>query len=162
MNDIFRSHLRQFILVFFYDILIYSKSWEDHLAHLRIVLSILFDHHLFAKLTKCRFEVTTVDYLGHLIYEHGVAVDTTKIEAILAWPVPTTVREVRGFLGLAGYYRKFIRHFGTIVAPLTRLLTTNGFHWTQEAEDSFKQLKESLTTPPVLGLPDFSQPFVIE
>ncbi|KAL6322877.1 hypothetical protein AAG906_020920 [Vitis piasezkii] len=101
-------------------------------------------------------------YLGHIISEQGVSVDPTKIQAVIEWPTPTTAKGVRGFLGLAGYYRKFIRNFGCIASPLTRLLSKEGFHWNEAAEMAFKQLKEALTSPPILCLPDFSQPFVIE
>ncbi|KAH7528992.1 hypothetical protein FEM48_Zijuj05G0136200 [Ziziphus jujuba var. spinosa] len=126
-----------------------------------------YPHYQKAKIERMvkdllQFGVTTVNYLGHLISEHGMAVDPSKIEAIQAWPVPTTTRVVHGFLGLAGYCRKYIHDFEGIAAPLTRLLTKDGFNWTSEATESFSKLKEALTSPPVLGLPDFSQPFVIE
>ncbi|KAK9189481.1 hypothetical protein WN943_018078 [Citrus x changshan-huyou] len=102
MDDLFRPYLRKFILVFFDDILVYSKTWNDHLAHLRIVLSILQTNKLFVKETKCRFGVSQVDYLGHVILDQEVAVSPSKIQVVLEWPTPTTVRKVRGFLGLAG------------------------------------------------------------
>lgn len=162
MNDLFRPYLRRFVLVFFGDILVYSKSWQEHLMHLHIILSLLCDNQLFAKRSKCRFGVTSIDYLGHIISEHGVAVDPAKIEAVLSWPTPSTAKEVRGFLGLAEYYRKFIRHFGGIAAPLSHLLSKDGFHWTAKAETAFGALKQILTSPTVLELLDFSQPFVIE
>ncbi|XP_010276476.1 PREDICTED: uncharacterized protein LOC104611204 [Nelumbo nucifera] len=127
MNDLFRPYLRKFILVFFDDILVYSKSWEDHISHLRIVLKILSSNQLFAKMSKCRFGVSQVEYLGHIISEQGMSVDPTKIQVVIEWPTPTSAKGVRGFLGLAGYYRKFIRNFGSIVAPLTQLLTKGGF-----------------------------------
>jgi hypothetical protein len=114
--------------VFFDDILVYSKSWEDHLVHLQIVIQILSTNSLFAKAKKCCFGVLQVDYLGHQISEQGVSVDPIKIQAVLDWPRPTTVKGIRGFLGLAGYYRKFIRHFGSIAAPLTQLLAKYSFH----------------------------------
>ena len=162
MNDLFRSYLRKFILVFFDDILIYSRSWEDHLAHLQIVLQILSTNSLFAKESKCRFSVLQVEYLGHIISEQGVSVDPAKIQVVIEWPTSTTAKGVRGFLGLAGYYRKFIRHFGSIAAPLTRLLSNDGFQWNEAAEMAFTQLKEALTSPSILRLPDFTQRFVIE
>ncbi|KAL9408369.1 hypothetical protein AB3S75_046849 [Citrus x aurantiifolia] len=133
MNDLFRPYLRKFILVFFYDILVYSKSWEDHLSHLRTVLHILSTNSLFAKESKCQFGVSQVEYLGHIISEQGVAVDPIKIQAVIEWPKPVSVKGVRGFLGLAGYYRKFICNFGSIAAPLTQLLTKEGFHWNEAA-----------------------------
>ncbi|KAL6343140.1 hypothetical protein AAG906_020929 [Vitis piasezkii] len=162
MNDLFRSYLRKFILVFFDDILVYSKSWNDHLSHLQIVFDILSINQLFVKESKCQFGVTQVTYLGHIISEKGVSVDPDKIQAVVTWPKPTTARAVRGFLGLAGYYRKFISHFGGIAAPLTKLLTKDQFKWSSEAEEAFHKLKEVLTNPPTLRLPDFTQRFVIE
>ncbi|XP_024955833.2 uncharacterized protein LOC112498625 [Citrus sinensis] len=141
MKDLFRPYLRKFVLMFFDDILVYSRTWTEHLQHLRNVL---------------------VDYLGHLISLEGVAVEPAKIKVVMDWPIPSSSRGVRGFLGLAGYYRKFIRGFGELAAPLTRLLTKEIFLWTQEASAAFVQLKHALTSPPVLRLPDFTQPFVIE
>jgi hypothetical protein len=127
MNDVLRSFLRRFVLVFFDDILIYSKSWADHLCHLRGVLSELRRHVLFVKHSKCEFGVTSVAYLGHTISAAGVAMDSTKVQAIRDWPVPRSARAVRGFLGLAGYYRKFIHNYGAMAAPLTSLLKKEGF-----------------------------------
>jgi len=162
MNDLFRPYIRQFILVFFDYILVYSKSWEDHLTHLQLVLIILVANQLFAKESKCHFGVQQVKYLGHSINKDGVSIDPDKIQTVVAWPTPTTAREVRGFLGLAGYYRKFIRHFGSMAAPITKLLTKEKFHWTDTTEAAFNQLKQALMTLPTLCLPDFSQPFVVE
>ena len=156
MNDIFRPHLRKFSLVFFDDILIYSKSWEEHLSHLQKILTILAANHLFAKEAKCRFGVISVDYLRHIISVDGVSVDPSKIQAVEEWPIPTTHMEVRGFLGLAGYYRKFVQHFGKIVAPLHQLLTLDTFEWTDSTQDAFINLTRALTTALVLGLPDFT------
>lgn len=127
MNSIFSGQLRRFVLVFFDDILIYSSSWETHMAHLRIVLSILKQQQFFLKHSKCSFATTEVAYLGHIVTQAGVKVDGRKVEAIEQWPTPTTVRALRGFLGLAGYYRKFVRNFEVIAAPLTRLLRKNSF-----------------------------------
>jgi hypothetical protein len=103
-----------------------------------------------------------VDYLGHRISWEGVAVDPNKINSVQQWPVPTSAKGVRGFLGLAGYYRKFVRDFGSIAAPLTQLLTKDGFRWTIESQEAFLKLKTVLITPPILRLPDFEQPFVVE
>ncbi len=162
MNHIFRPHLRKFILVFFDDILVFSSDFDTHLLHLETTLSILCEHKLFAKKSKCCFGCKEVEYLGHIVSEHGVKADPGKIQAMLDWPFPTTVKSLRGFLGLTGYYRKFIRAYGSIAAPLTEMLRKNAFKWTVGAEKAFQQLKEAVTQAPVLALPNFSQPFVIE
>jgi len=113
MNDILGRYLRNFVLVFFDDILIYSKTWEEHLQHIRQVLALLQLNSVFLKKSKCSFGQTTVGYLGH-----RVAVDPEKIKAITSWPQPVTVKQLKGFLGLAGYYRKFIKNYGAIAKPL--------------------------------------------
>jgi hypothetical protein len=161
MNDIFRSYLRKFVLIFFDDILIYSKSWEDHLYHLTCVFDILRSNHLFVRMDKC-FGQQRVNYLGHFIEQNGVAVDPSKIQAMLAWPRPSNLKALRGFLGLIGYYQKFIQHYGTIARPLTQLLKKDAFGWNEEVSDSFDRLKEAMTKAAVLALPDFSKTFVIE
>ena len=122
MNDVLRTYLGRFVLVFFDDILIYSSSWSEHLQHINIVLSALRAHHLYLKRSKCSFGAPSVTYLGHVIAEGSVAMDADKVDAVAAWPLPRSARGLRGFLGLAGYYRKFIRDFGIIAAPLTLLL----------------------------------------
>jgi hypothetical protein len=126
------------------------------------VLQVLVQHHLFAKLSKCRFAKFEIEYLGHLISQHGVQVDPSKLYAMVSWPFPRSIKALCGFLGLTGYYRKFIRNYGLIVAPLTSLLKKNSFVWSFEATQAFEALKLAATCPPVLRLPDFSQPFVIE
>ncbi|KAL6316337.1 hypothetical protein AAG906_017972 [Vitis piasezkii] len=162
MNDIFKPYLRKFILVFFYDILVYSKNLADHVHHLQTVLDILKQHQLFAKKSKCCFGCSEIEYLGHLISKDGVQADPTKIEAMLNWPFPTSLKSLRGFLGLTGYYRKFIKGYGLIAAPLTALLKKNSFKWTESAKRAFQDLKHAVTSPPVLALPDFSIPFTIQ
>jgi hypothetical protein len=127
MNDVLRPYLRRFVLVFFDDILIYSSLWADHLRHLRTVLSELRRHHLFVKRSKCAFGEVSVAYLGHVISVEGVAMDPAKVRAIVDWPAPRSARVVRGFLGLAGYYRKFVHNYDTVAAPLTALLKKEGF-----------------------------------
>jgi hypothetical protein len=162
MNEIFCPFLRQFILVFFDDILVYSCSEEDHVIHLQKTLEILRLHKLHAKLSKCRFGCCEIDYLGHVISANGVAVDQKKIESILQWPFPSSLKSLRGFLGLTGYYKKFVHGYGQIARPLTDMLKKGAFQWTPTSESAFKELKMAMTSPPVLALPDFSKNFVIE
>lgn len=127
MNDVFRDFLRKFVLVFFDDILVYSTNLASHLTHLQQVLEVLAQHKLFAKFSKCQFGVTSVDYLGHVISSQGVAADPSKLQAIQEWPVPTSVSALRGFLGLSGYYRRFVRDYAAIAGPLTNLLKKQAF-----------------------------------
>lgn len=162
MNDVLRPFLRLFVLVFFDDILIYSSSWSDHLRHVKTVLEALRTHQLFLKRSKCSFGEELVAYLGHVITVDGVAMDSAKVLGVVDWPQPRSVRAVRGFLGLAGYYRKFIRDFGVIAAPLTALLKKESFLWSEEADHAFFALKTALTTVPVLQLPDFTKAFTVE
>ncbi|KAI5335475.1 hypothetical protein L3X38_025608 [Prunus dulcis] len=162
MNRVFRRYLDRFVIVFIDDILVYSKSQKAHMKHLELVLKTLRRKKLFAKFSKCQFWLDKVNFLGHVISAEGVYVDPQKIEAVVNWPQPTSVTEVRSFLGLAGYYRRFVEGFSTIAAPLTRL-TRKGvkFEWSEECEKSFNELKIRLTTAPVLTLPDDSGNFVI-
>ena len=147
---------------FFDDILIYSTSWADHLKHVKAVFQLLRQHHLFVKRSKCSFGATSVGYLGHIISEHGVAMDPSKVAAVEAWPRPRTVRALRGFLWLTGYYRKFIASYGAIASPLTSLLKKEAFSWSVDAERAFLDLKRVLMSAPLLQLPDFSLKFVVD
>ncbi|KAK4388623.1 Retrovirus-related Pol polyprotein from transposon [Sesamum angolense] len=162
MNQVFEPYLRKFVLVFFDDILIYSKEWGLHMLHLKKVLELLRKHQLYAKQSKCSFAQQQIDYLGHVISEGGVATDPEKIECMKNWPVPTSVKALRGFLGLTGYYRKFIKGYGSISKPLTSLLKKDAFNWNLEAETAFNHLKEVMIRAPVLALPNFSKPFIVE
>nr|KYP61075.1 Retrovirus-related Pol polyprotein from transposon 17.6 [Cajanus cajan] len=162
MNDFLRPYLRQFVLVFFDDILIYSPTFTDHLIHLRLVLNLLLVHQFYAKLTKCEFGVTSVGYLGHVISSKGVEPDPSKIQGILDWPSPRSLSELRGFLGLSGFYRRFVRHYATHAAPLTDLLKQGAFTWSDTADTTFKKLKEIMTSTPVLMLPNFEDTFHVE
>lgn len=150
------------MIVFLDDILVYSSSWLEHLHHLREVLDKLRKAQFFAKLSKCDFGQTKIHYLGHIISDAGVATDPDKTEVMQHWPVPVNATELRGFLGLTGYYRKFVRSYGIISKPLTQLLTKKGFTWSAEAQTAFEALKAAMVSTPVLALPDFNLPFVIE
>ncbi|KAM0862055.1 hypothetical protein ACQ4PT_045496 [Festuca glaucescens] len=162
MNDVLRPYLRRFVLVFFDDILIYSTSWAEHLQHIAIVFNELRAHRLHLKRSKCSFGTPSVAYLGHVISANGVAMDADKVAAVSAWPTPHSPRALRGFLGLAGYYRKFIWDFGLIATPLTRLLRRDALAWDDEATAVFEALKGALTTGPVLQMPDFDKPFIVD
>lgn len=162
MNRIFHPYLDKFVVVFVDDILIYSKNEEYHAEHLRMVLEVLREKKLFAKLSKCDFWLEEVSFLGHVISKGGVAVDPSKIEAMSRWEAPKSVSEIRSFLGLAGYYRKFIEGFSKLALPLT-MLTRKGqaFIWDSKCEEGFQELKRRLTTAPILILPNPSKPFVV-
>lgn len=162
MNSVLKPFLRKFVLVFFDDILIYSKSWADHLLHIRAIFEVLQQHTLFLNKSKCSFGESSIRYLGHIISAQGVSMDESKVKAVLYWPQPKTVQAVRGFLGLAGYHRRFIRDYGLIAAPLTKLLKKDGFQWSEEATAAFQALQQALASAPVLYLPDFSAAFMVE
>jgi hypothetical protein len=151
------------VVVFFDDILVYSKSHEEHLHHLHQVLELLSKDQWVVKLKKCQFAKQQIHYLGHILSANGIQTDPTKVEAVLNWPPPGNVRELRGFLGLAGFYRKFVRHFAIIARPLTNLLKKNVlFVWTNEHQQAFQALQQALCSAPILGIPNFSKPFAIE
>ncbi|KAK7264749.1 hypothetical protein RJT34_32359 [Clitoria ternatea] len=162
MNRIFHPYLDKFVVVFIDDILVYSKNREEHVEHLKVVLEILKKKQLYAKLSKCEFWLEEVNFLEHVISQGGIAVDPSKVEAVLKWERPTTITEIRSFLGLAGYYRRFIEGFSKLGYPLTKL-TRKGqpFVWTTQCENSFQELKDRLTSAPVLVLPDPHRSFEV-
>ncbi|XP_028220447.1 uncharacterized protein LOC114402121 [Glycine soja] len=162
MNTIFRPFLRQFIIVFFDDILIYSATLEDHVSHLEQAFQVLLQEQFVLKFSKCTFAQPQVEYLGHVVSSQGVAPVLAKVQAIQQWLKPRSARALRSFLGLTGFYRRFIRGYASIAAPLTKLLTLEIFHWTSDAVAAFTTLKQMLTSFPVLRLPDFNLPFTVE
>jgi hypothetical protein len=162
MNEVLAPFLRKFVMVFLDDILVYSPSLESHIQHLKLVLTKLRDNQLYMKANKCSFAQHQLEYLGHIISDQGVATDPSKTADMLKWPTPVTVTELRGFLGLTGYYRKIVKHYGLIAKPLTQLLKKNQFQWTDQAQQAFENLKAEMTSTPVLALPDFAQPFIVE
>ncbi|GAU35775.1 hypothetical protein TSUD_61360 [Trifolium subterraneum] len=162
MNRIFHSFLDKFVVVFIDDILVYSKSEEEHKEHLRIVLQVLKEKKLYAKLSKCELWLKEVSFLGHVISSGGIAVDPAKVDAVMKWGTPESVSEIRSFLGLAGYYRRFIEGFSKMALPLTLLTRKDQvFVWDEKCEKSFQELKRKLTTAPVLILPDAKESFVV-
>ena len=163
MNHVLRSFIGHFVVVYFDDILIYSKDIEDHKRHLKSVLEVLRKEKLFANLGKCSFGTYHVVFLGFIVRADGLRVGEEKIKVFRDWPSPTTVGEVRSFHGLAGFYRRFVPNFSTIAAPLTEVIKKNvGFKWEQVQEEEFQILKGKLTQAPLLVLPDFSKAFEIE
>ncbi|XP_057760408.1 uncharacterized mitochondrial protein AtMg00860-like [Arachis stenosperma] len=162
MNRVFCPFLDKFVVVFIDNILIYSKSKEEHAEHLRTVLRILKENKLYVKLSKCEFWKKEVKFLGHVVSKQGIAVDPSKVEAVMNWGRPTSVTEIRSFLGLAGYYQRLIKGFSQIALPLTRLTRKDvPFFWTLECEESFQALKQKLTTAPVLVLPEPNKSFEV-
>ena len=161
-NDVFKPYSRKYVLVFFDDILVYSKGEEEHKEHLKKVLQVLVDHKLYAKRSKCVFAASEVEYLGHVISSDGVKTVSKKIAAMVEWPKPQTLKALRGFLGLTGYYRKFTKNYGQIAGPLTDLLKNDAFKWSEKTELAFEKLKEACSQPPCLALPDFCKTFIVE
>ena len=162
MNQIFREYLDQFVIVFLDDVLIYSRTLAEHRRHVRLALDVLRKHQLFAKDSKCEFFRDHIDFLGHRVDREGVHMMEDKVRAIREWPTPTSIEEVRSFLGMVGYYRKFIANFSSIAAAMTQLLKKGThFEWTAKLETSFRKLIHATTTAPTLILPDPQRPYVI-
>ena len=162
MNGVFRDFLDEFVIIFIDDILVYSKTREDHERHLRVVLERLREQQLFAKLSKCSFWQKSIGFLGHVVSEEGVSVDQEKIKCIQEWPRPKNTTEVRSFLGLAGYYRKYVKGFASVAQPMTQLTGKDvKFKWSEACEKCFIALKDMLTSAPVLVIPEADQPYVV-
>ena len=162
VNRVFRPYVDQFVVVFINDILMYSKDRENHDTHLRVVLDTLRKEQLYAKLSKCEFWLNEVSFLGHIVSKEGIGADPKKIEVVVEWKPPRNVIEVRSFLGLVGYYRRFVKGFSMIAAPMMRLLQKNvKFEWDEECQRSFDKLKAFLTKASVLNQPTCCKEYVI-
>ncbi|GJZ41113.1 putative reverse transcriptase domain-containing protein [Tanacetum coccineum] len=162
MNRVCKPYLDKFVIVFIDDILIYSRNKEEHANHLRIILELLKKEKLYAKFSKCDFWIHIVQFLGHLIDSQGLHVDPAKIEAVKNWASPTTPTEIRQFLGLAGYYRRFIEGFSKIAKSLTELTQKNKkYIWGEDQESAFQLLKQKLCEAPILALPEGNDDFVV-
>ncbi|PKU68484.1 RNA-directed DNA polymerase [Dendrobium catenatum] len=162
MNEVLKHYLNKFCVVYFDDILIYSKSLEEHLQHLTTILQALRENQLFLNAAKCEFASTRVYFLGFIVSAKGVEADPRKVEAIANWPQPRSLFDVRSFHGLANFYRRFIRGFSILMAPLTDCLKHKQFSWDEHKQRSWESIKQALTTAPVLALPNFELPFHVD
>ena len=162
MHRVFQPYLDQFVVVFMDEILIYSQSEWEHEYHLRIILQLLRDHQLYAKFTECEFWLTEVRFLGHVVSASGVSMDPEKVEVVMSWERPKSVFEIRSFLGLAGYYRRFIEDFSRLATPMTRLTWKEvKFDWDDRCEEAFQELKRRLTNAPILIAPNRRQGYIV-
>ncbi len=169
MNELFMDYLYDWMVVYIDDILIYSKTFEEHMEHLKIVFDILRKANLMMKLKKCKFLEQNIEFLGHIVGKDGIKVDPAKIEKVKDLKIPTTVREVRSILGLCSYYRKFVKDFSKIAKPLNELLKKNKdnkeknpkIEWNEERQEAFEILKQKLIEAPILQSPNFNKEFIL-
>ncbi|XP_024519172.1 uncharacterized protein LOC112342112 [Selaginella moellendorffii] len=167
MNQVLQPYLGKFAIDYFDDILVFSSSMEEHEMHVQSVLQLLRDNKLYSKLSKCEFFLEEIGYLEHLISVHGVRADPAKIQAVVDWPIPSTVHDLRSFLGMAGVFRRFVKDFSGIAAPLTNLLQNTSKHatihgWDEKCEVAFQRLKQCCISAPVLKIFDPEKPLVVE
>jgi hypothetical protein len=162
MNHVFFPFLHHFVLVFIDYILIYSKTWPSHISHVNQILHLLSKHHIFLKQSKCAFGASEVEYQGHIVGKDGVHMDRKKIESMQHWPYHKNIKILHGFVGLTGYYRKFVQNYGKIGAPLTSTLKKNAFTWNSAADHAFKEFKDFMCSTLFLDLPYFTNSFVLE
>ncbi|GKE19008.1 putative mitochondrial protein, partial [Tanacetum coccineum] len=162
MSEVFAPFLRKFVLVFFDDILVYSRDMVEHAKHMDLVLSTMQFHQLFAKMSKCVFRTTQVEYFGHVITGARESVDPSKIKEMQEWHVPMNIKKLKGFLGLTGYYRRFVKDYATISWPFTALLKKNSIEWSNSAQMAFDGLKTAMANASVLALPNFQEEFIVE
>lgn len=161
-NDTLIPFLRKYVAVFFDNILVYSSDLPSHLHHLDSVLATLSERQFLLRRSKCLFAQNQLNYLGHIISAKGIAPDLDKIAAMLEWPISVSPTALRGFMGLTGFYRKFIKGYAAIASPLTSLMRKDQFQWSPEAQQAFSTLQQAMVSAPVLATPDFSLPFIIE
>lgn len=163
MNQVFHDYLDKFVVVYLDDIVVYSSTLEEHLEHLRLVFEKLKENHLYVKKEKCLFAQRSIKFLGHVVEQGHIRMDMDKVKAIQEWKTPTNVSELRSFLGLANYYRRFVEGYSRRAAPLTELLKKgNGWDWTCRCQDAFDDLKRAMMNDPVLALPDVTKPFEVQ
>jgi len=162
INQVFKPFLGQFVVVSFDDILVFSKTQEEHQTHFRQVLTTPEQEKLYGNPKKCNFFSLEVVFLGYIVSAQGIQVDPSKVAAIQSWQVPTSMHDVRTFHGLASFHRRFIHNFSSLAAPMTNVLKGTKFIWTSQAQKSFKGLKDKLTHVPVLALPCFEKVFEFE
>jgi hypothetical protein len=163
MNHVLRAFIGKFVVVYFDDILVYSKDLNEHIEHLRYVFDVLKYEKLHANFKKCNFCMEKVVFLGYVVTTTGIEVNEEKVKAIKEWPMPKSITEIRSFHGLASIYRRFVKDFSTLAAPLTEIIKKNvGFHWGADQDNAFATIKERLCSTPVLALPNFNKAFEIE
>ena len=162
MNQFLKPCIGISVVVYFDDILVYSRSEEKHLDHLHQIFTILREQNLYANLKKCNFFTDNIVFFSYVVSKYGIKMDPNKVEAILNWPIPSSIHDVRSFHGLASFYRRFIKGFSSIMAPITECLKGNKFIWTSDAQDSFELIKKKVTEAPILVLPDFNKVFEVE
>lgn len=162
MTQVLKNFIGKYVVVYFDDILIYSKDRIQHIEHLDSVFKVLQENQLYINLKKCYFMINRVVFLGYIVSAKGIHMDDEKVKAILDWPNPKSLTNVRSFHGLALFYRRFIKGFSSIIAPMMDVLKKKEFQWTSEVERSFQKLKSKLVEAPVLALLDFSKPFLVE
>jgi hypothetical protein len=163
INNVLRKYLDVFVVVYLDDILVYSKTYDEHVRDVRKVLQALADAKMKIKPEKTEFHKTEVKFLGYIVSREGLKMDQKKVEAVTSWPKPNTVKEVQSFLGFANFYRQFIKDYSKVAAPLTELTKKDKvFEWTAEAEEAFQELKTRFSTEPILVIFDPSKPSVVE
>lgn len=162
MNHVFKHFIGHFVVVYFDDILVYSKNQEQHLEHLCQVFEVLRKQKLYVNLKKCQFLTNSLVLLGYVVSNEGIMVDPSKIEAITSWSTPNSLHDIRSFHGLASFYRRFIKGFSTIISPITECLKGGTFTWNDEAQRSFELIKKKMTEAPIIALPDFNKVFEVD